>query len=239
MAQAVGNDYLAANVLHRLSIASYYHNELKVALERSAQAAALQRQMGDAGGMVLCDSLQAIVFTGTGELEEATVAINRARHECALLDNDWLQGLVLYVYGIVHTLSGNLKIAEAALRDALGTEDYVRDLPLREGVLIFLGINSVVQGNLEEARRIEGILAGNVAIEVELLGGLFRGMEAIAGGDQDGARTIATIIRQRAQESGYLIYASEATQLLRAAENPPPLAKLAEFGCLHSHKQSQ
>ena len=89
-------------------------------------------------------------------------------------------------------------------------DDYVRDLPMREGVLLFLGINAVAQGNLDEAHRIEESLAGNVAIEVELLGGLFRGMAAIARGDHDGARAIATQIRQRAQASGYLIYAFEA-----------------------------
>ena len=233
VAQRAGNEYLAANILHRLSITSYYHNELKLALERSAQATALQRQMGDAGGMVLCDSLQALVYTSLGELEEAANAINRARQESHLLDNDWLRGMVLYVYGIVHTLSGNLPPAEAALRAALVLDDYVRDLPLREGVLLFLGINAVAQGNLAEARRIESTLAGNVAIEVELLGGLFRGMAAIGDGDSATARAIATTIRQRAQESGYLIYAFEANQLLKAAENPPPLALLPRYICLH------
>lgn len=233
VAQAAGNDYLTASALHRLSIASYYHNELKTALERSEQAAALHQQMGDAGGIVLTESLQALVYTSIGELEEAKIAINRARQECALLDNNWLQGLSLYVYGIVYTLSTELKVAERALREALRMDDYVRDLPMREGVLLFLGINAVAQGNLDEVRRIEDTLAGNVAIEVELLGGLFRGMAAIARGERAGARAIATQIRQRAQESGYLIYAFEANQLLAAADNPPPLAKLPAFVCLH------
>ena len=234
VAQRAGNEYLAANILHRLSITSYYHNELKLALERSEQATALQRKMGDAGGTALCDSLQALVYTSLGELEEAVIAINRARQESQLLDNDWLQGMVLYVYGIVHTLNGNLPSAETALRAALQLDDYVRDLPLREGVLLFLGINAVAQGNLEEARRIESNLAGNVTIEVELLSGLFRGMAAIGGGDLVTARAIAATIRQRAQESGYLIYAFEANQLLAAVENPPPLAHLPRFICLHT-----
>ena len=233
VAQAAGNDYLTAGALHRLSIASYYHNELKIALERSEQAAALHRQMGDASGIVLTESLQALVYTTIGELQEATIAINRARQECSLLDNNWLQGLSLYVYGIVHTLGGNLKAAETALAGALRMDDYVKDLPMREGVLLFLGINAVAQGNLEEAARIEQSLAGNVAIEVELLGGLFRGMAAIGRGDHAAARAIATAIRQRAQESGYLIYAFEANQLLAAADNPPPLEQLPAFVCLH------
>lgn len=118
-------------------------------------------------------------------------------------------------------------------------DEYVKDLPMREGVLIFLGINAVAQGNLAEAQRIESILAGNVAIEVELLGGLFRGMAAIARGDMAAGRATATTILQRAQESGYLIYAIEATQLLRAADDPPPVAELPAFVCLHSHRVSQ
>jgi tetratricopeptide (TPR) repeat protein len=233
VAQSAGNDYLAANILHRLSITSYYHNELKVALERSEQAAALQRQMGDAGGIVLCDSLQALVSTTIGALDEAAVAIERARHESNLLDNSWLQGLVLYVYGIVNTLNGNLKDAEEALRLALTQGDYVKDLPMREGVLLFLGINAVAQGNLEEAQRIEAMLAGNVAVESELLGGLFRGMAAIARGNLEMARAIAISIRQRAQESGYLVYAYEADRLLMAGGNPPPVEQLPGFICLH------
>lgn len=239
VAQTTGNDYLTANALHRLSIASYYHNELKIALERSEQAAALHRQMGDAGGIVLTESLQALVYTTIGDLKEATIAINRARQECSLLDNNWLQGLSLYVYGIVHTLGGNLKAAETALRGALRMDDYVKDLPMREGVLLFLGINAVAQGNLEEAERIEQSLAGNVAIEVELLGGLFRGMAAIGRGERKAARAIATAIRQRAQESGYLIYAFEANRLLAAADNPPPLEKLPAFVCLHLAAQEK
>jgi transcriptional regulator with XRE-family HTH domain/tetratricopeptide (TPR) repeat protein len=233
IAQSAGNDFLVANILHRLSITSYYHNELMVALERSEQAAALQRQMGDAGGMVLCDSLQALVLTSIGELEEAEHIINRARQESNLLDNNWLQGLVLYVYGIVNTLNGKLAAAEDALRAALGQADYVKDVSMREGVLLFLGINEVAQGHLEEAARIEVELAGNVAVEVELLGGLFRGMAAIGRGESDQACAIAQNVRRRAQSSGYLIYAYEADQLLAAAEDPPPLDQLPSFVCLH------
>lgn len=233
IAQSAGNEFLVANILHRLSITSYYHNELMVALERSEQAAALQRQMGDAGGMVLCDSLQALVLTSIGELEEAELVIKRARQESNLLDNNWLHGLVLYVDGIVNTLNGKLVAAEEALRLALGQADYVKDVSLREGVLLFLGINAVAQGHLDEAARIEGKLAGNVAIEVELLGGLFRGMAAIGRGDGDTACAIAQAIRRRAQAGGYLIYAYEADQLLAAAEDPPPLDQLPSFVCLH------
>lgn len=120
------------------------------------------------------------------------------------------------------------------MRQALEIEDYVKDLPMRESALLFLGINAVAQGNLDEVRRVEGALAGNVAIEVELLGGLFRGMAAIADNNYAAARAIATATRQRAQESGYLIYAAEAGQILLAVDNPPPLEKLPAFVCLHS-----
>jgi tetratricopeptide (TPR) repeat protein len=233
VAQSNGNDYLAATILHRLSITSYYHNELIVALERSEQAVALQRQMGDAGGIALCDSLQALVYVTIGEVEQATIAAKRARLESNLLDNNWLQGLILYVFGIVHTLNGHLQEAEAALAAALQMDDYVKDLPMREGVRLFLGINAVAQGNLEEAKRIESTLAESVAIEVELLGGLFRGMAAIAHKQFDEARAIATAIRCRAQESGYLVYAYEANQLLAAAEDPPPIEQLPGFVCIH------
>jgi hypothetical protein len=88
---------------------------------------------------------------------------------------------------------------------------------------------------LDEARRIEGFLSSPVAIEVELLGGLFRGMLAIARGDFASAYRSATELQRRAQESGYWMYAVEAAQLMSAAENPPPLDKLPAFVCVHTH----
>jgi tetratricopeptide (TPR) repeat protein len=239
VAQAVGNDYLAARVLHHLSVTSYFHNELALALARSQQAAALQRQIGDPDGMVSCDILQAVVYTGTGEMDKAIAAATRARRDGYLLDNRWLMGTALYICGTVHTIGGNLPFGEAALREALEIEDFVKDLPMRESARIMLGMNAVSQGNLAEVQRIEGLLAGNIAVEIELLGGLFRGMAAIAAGDQAKAESIANATRKRAQESGYWIYAVEAGQLLLAAQNPPPLDQLVGFVCLPRSAHSQ
>jgi hypothetical protein len=63
-------------------------------------------------------------------------------------------------------------------------------------------------------------------------------MAAIACGDNDSAQAIALAIRRCAQESGYLIYSIEATHLLAAVGNPPPLNQIVGFACLQSHIKS-
>ncbi len=235
VAQGVGNDHLAAGILHHLSVTSYYHADLEIALARSQQAAALYQQIGDPEGVVSCDTLQGVVYAALGRLDQAIAAIDRARRDSLWFDNRWLQGMALYVYGIVHTFAVNLAAAEAALRQALAVEDLVKDPPMRASVLLFIGINAVAQGNFHTIRWVETQVAGNVSIEAELLAGHFRGMAAIAAGELAQARAIGLANRARAEQSGYLVYAAEAAQLIKAADNPPPLAQLPAYVCLHVH----
>jgi tetratricopeptide (TPR) repeat protein len=138
VAQETGNDYLAASVLQRLALNNYYRNDFGLALARTEQAAALQRQMGDAGGIVLCEGLKALIFARTGEVEQAIVAVQRARQESSLLENPWLRGQVLYIVGVVHILAARYPVAEEALREALGTDDSMKDFPMSEGILAYL-----------------------------------------------------------------------------------------------------
>ena len=113
VAQRVGNDHLAAGILHHLAVTSYYHGDQAIALARSRQAAALYEQIGDPEGVVSCDTIQGVIYAALGEIDAALAAINRARQAGELFDNHWLQGMALYVYGIVHTFAGNLAAAEA------------------------------------------------------------------------------------------------------------------------------
>ena len=106
---------------------------------------------------------------------------------------------------------------------------------MRESVLLFLGINAVAQANFDTMRWVESQLAGKVSIEVELLGGHYFGMAAIAAGEPARAQAIAAANRDRARQSGFLVYAAEAARLIHAAGSPPPLAQLPAFVCLHVH----
>lgn len=235
VAQAAGNDYLAANILHYMSITCYYHNQLSAALAYSQQAAALHQAMGDSEGMVACDILQAVVYAAVGPLSAAVAASERARRDSQLFDNRWLQGMAFYVYGIVHTFTANLPAAEAALRSALALDAFTQDLPMVASALLFLGINGVAQGKPEMIPVIEAQLPTSGAIEVSLLAGLFYGMAHLAAGDAAAAAEVANATRRRGEESGYLIYAAEATQLLRAVAAPPPLAQLPAYVCCAFH----
>jgi tetratricopeptide (TPR) repeat protein len=235
VAQSAGNDYLAANLLHYMSITCYYHDQLPQALAYSQQAAILHQAMGDSEGMVSCDILQAVVYAAMVPLSAAVAAIERAHSDSQLFDNRWLQGMARYVYGIVHTLAGNLLPAEAALHQALALPAFTQDLPMAASARLFLGINSVAQGKVAQAQAMVQDLPDPCAIEVELLAGLFRGMAHLAAGDAAAANAVAEATRRRGQESGYLIYAVEAGRLLLASALPLPLAELPAFVCCEIH----
>ena len=192
VAQAAGNDHLAADLLHYMSITSYYHYELASALAHSEAAARLHRQMGDGEGMVSCAILQAVVYAALADLPQAQAASDRARRDSLLYDNRWLQGMALYVFGIVHTLMADLAPAAAALTEALAIDGFVQDKPSCESAAIFLGINLVAQGRLEEAAAIVARLIADVPVEVELLGGLLRGMAQVAAGDAAAAKAVSS-----------------------------------------------
>ena len=235
VAEHAGNDFLASHILHHISITGYYHNDLATALACSQQAAHRQQQMGDSEGLVSCDILQALVFAAMGDLGPAAAAVERARANSQLFDNRWLQGMALYVYGIVHTFGIRLAAAEQALGEALQIEEFASDRPMRASALLFLGINAVAQGKLAEAHAVATQVPPEIAekstIEVALLAGLFRGMLCLAAGDSAGAAASARQTRRRGEESGYLIYAAEAGQILQAVATPPALAQLPAFVC--------
>jgi tetratricopeptide (TPR) repeat protein len=231
VAQNAGNDYLAANLLHHLSITCYYHARLAQALAYSQQAALLHQAMGDSEGMVSCDILQAVVYAALGSLSSAVAAIDRAHSDSQLFDNGWLQGMALYVYGIVHTFAGNLAAAEAGLSKALTLSAFVQDAPMAASARLFLGINSVAQGKLAQAQAMARDLPSPSAIEVELLAGLFRGMVQLASGDFAAALVVAEETRRRSEASGHLIYAAESVRLSLACATPVPLADLPAFVC--------
>ncbi len=216
-----------------MSITSYYHYDLADALTHSETAAALQHQMGDGEGMVSCAILQAVVYAALADLTQAQAASDRARRDSLLFDNGWLQGMALYVFGIVHTLLADLEPAAAALAEALTLDSFVQDSAMRESTAIFLGINRVAQGQLAAAAAIEAQLAADVPVEVELLGGLLRGMARVAAGDVAAAKAVARAVAARACATGYLIYAAEADHIAQAADAPPPLAQLPFVVCCH------
>lgn len=231
VAQNAGNDYLAANLLHHMSITSYFHAQLAQALAYSEQAAILHQAMGDSEGMVSCDILQAVVYAAIGPLSSAIAAIDRALSNSQLFDNRWLQGMALYVYGIVHTFAGNLAAAAATLDNALSIPAFASDPPQAASALLFLGINAIAQGDLTRAQKILRELPAPCAIEVELLTGLFHGMLYLAAEDATAAAAAAADTQRRSVAAGYLIYAAEAARLQTAVAEPPPQATLPAFVC--------
>lgn len=232
IAQELGNEYLASNLLHYLSITNYYHNELALALTRSEQALAPKRQMGDGEGIIGCHILQALVYSAWAGVEEAAKLIERARLDCQLYDNPWLHGLTLYVAGIVASYQPNPVAAERYLLQALALEGFTNDRVSGDSAQTYLGIVYVALGKLDLAETIANrFVPDEKRIEHTLLLGLLRGMLAIGRGEPAMAQAIAAQTRQQAQATGFTIYAREAQRLHQAAQNPPPLSELPRLVC--------
>lgn len=231
-AQAIGNDYLASNALHYLSINDYYHNDLAQALERSELALAQKRQMVDGEGVVACGILQALVYAALSEPDRAWTVVSQARLECQLFDNRWLSGLADYVTGIIAAFQVDLDQAERLFQAALANDGFCNDRALLQSVQAFLGIVYAAQVRIAEAEAIVQRLATPLASpEIELLHGLLRGVIALARQEWAQAATIAQTTSVHAQRTGYLVYAQEAGRLQALAADPCAPAYLPRAVC--------
>ncbi len=232
VAQAIGNDYLASNALHYLSINDYYHNDLAQALSRSEQALAQKRQMVDGEGVVACDILQALVYSALGTPARAWELMAHAQLECQLFDNAWLTGLTHYVSGIVAAFQLELAQAEQLFGQALANEGFCNDRQLQESVQLFLGIVYVAQGRVTAAQAIIAGLGHPLAgMEIELLQGLLRGMIALVRAESEQVLAITQGTIMQAQRTGYLVYAQEASRLQSLVADPCPPAYLPRAVC--------
>jgi tetratricopeptide (TPR) repeat protein/transcriptional regulator with XRE-family HTH domain len=232
VAQAIENDYLASNILHFMTIISYYRDEQEQALARSERAMALKQPMGDSEGIVGCQIIQALVYTAQSRLDEARHRIEQALIDSERLENNWLHGFALYIAGIVLTFQSEGVAAEQSILKSLALEGFTKDQPSSAGTRIFLGIAYLIQGKLDLAQQVaEDTLPAAASIDVELLRGLLRGMLHLARGDQKAAQATAHQTVEQARATGYLIYAAEAENLVRVSHNPPPLAALPRAVC--------
>jgi len=232
VAQAIGNDYLASNALHYLSINDYYHNDLAQALARSELALAQKRQMVDGEGVVACGILQALIYSARGEPDRAWAVVSQARLECQLFDNRWLTGLADYVTGIIAAFQVDLAQAERLFQAALANDGFCNDRALLQSVQAFLGIVYAAQTRIGEAAAMVQHLAPPLASpEIELLHGLLRGIIALVRQEWEQAAAIAQATIAHAQHTGYLVYAAEAGRLAALVTNPCAPAYLPRAVC--------
>ena len=232
VAQAIENEYLASNILHFMTIISYYRDRQAEALSRSQQAMALKQSMGDVDGLVACQIIQALVYTAQDRLTAARQTIDQCLIDSERLENNWLHGFALYIAGIVLTFQSEGAAAEARITQSLALDGFTKDRPSSAGARIFLGLAYLVQGKLDLAQGIaDADLPSAASTDVALLRGLLQGMLHLARGDQEAARVTAHQTIQQAHATGYLVYAAEATQLLQLSTNPPALAALPRLVC--------
>jgi len=232
VAEAIGNEYRASTILHFMALISYYRDQQTEALARSQRALALKQPMGDSNGMVACQIVQALAYTAQDRLDEAWRVIERAQRDSQLLENNWLQGLALYVGGIVLTFQGAGAAAEENISLALGLAGFAKDRPSSAGAVIFRGIAFLIQGKFDQAQQVATApLLPGAGLDVELLRGLLRGMLHLARGELALAQAVAHQTAQQARTTGYLVYAAEAEQMARLTTHPPPLSQLARAVC--------
>ena len=239
VAQANENEFQAANILHFMSVISYYQDDLASAHTRSQQAMALKQRMGDSTGMVACEIVQALILAAENQLDAAWRLVQHALTDSELLESTWLHGLALYVAGVVLTYQGAAPLAETRLHEALTCDGFYQDQSLRTGAQTFLGIAYVAQGKLDQAAQVVAApVAPGTGIDIELMRGLVQGMLHLARGEAEGVHTVAHQTAQRARETGYLLYAVEAERLARLIDNPPLLSQLPRAVCCRGQGHS-
>ena len=99
LAQATGNDYDGSVCLHLMSLTSYYHGDLGLALERSRRAQQIKQLIGDFEGLNSCKVVEALVLSEMGLVEEALDCANQALVDSQLLESGWLRSLASYGAG--------------------------------------------------------------------------------------------------------------------------------------------
>lgn len=230
--QTTGNEYATSTVLHYLSLADYYHNNLERSFQRAEQVLALKEPMGDLEGMVANRLVRSLVLGGQGKVEEARQCVLQAADSCALLENSWLVGLADYGVGVVLSFTGELTEAERRLQNALNTRELRLDRPFYSSAEIYMAMIYVGQGRLEEAETIlQRPLHPKVGYSTTLLRELVRGMWLLAKGEEAAAKACAAQLIERATACGFRIYASEASRLAALPERPTNLAALPGQVC--------
>ncbi len=232
LAQATGNDYDGSVCLHLMSLTSYYHGDLGLALERSRRAQHLKQLIGDFEGLNSCKVVEALVLSEMGQVDEALDCANQALVDSQLLESGWLRSLASYGAGIVYTFSSDLSRAESYLQRAVDEVTPSNDLSYRAGMKTFFGFVYVAQGRLDEAQHIIDQPAPlGAGLDVELMRGLIKAMVLLARGEKAACRQSAERLIARARQIGHLVYAIEAERLIGLIENPPPLAELPRRVC--------
>lgn len=227
VAESIGNDYLAASILHIQSISAYWQDNLSGALALSAQARAIKEAMLDVEGVIGCDILQGLVLSALGDLATARERLANALLQCQLVDNSWLQGIALYVQGVVLALDGELTAGEQSIDQALGLSGFVVDLPYRASALLYRGILYLAQGRLGEAQAtLDEALPPGAAMDILLLRQLLQALLFYATGQKSQMDRALTALASRAQATGHLVYRRESLRLAQIAPGHPPLADL-------------
>lgn len=227
VAEAMGNEYLVASILHIQSITCYWHDNQAKALALNIRTRAAKEAMLDVEGVIACDILQGLVLTAMGDLTSARMRLVGALLQCQLVDNSWLQGIALYVQGIVLAMDGELGAGEASIDQALGLAGFVVDSPYRASALLYRGIIHLAQGRIEAAQAalVEPLPPG-AAIDILLLRELLQAMIAYARDDEGQLQITLDELACHAQATGHLVYYRESQRLAQIAPLHPPLSQL-------------
>ena len=227
VAESIGHDYLAASILHIQSISAYWQDNLAHALALSQQARAIKEAMLDVEGVIGCAILQGLVHSALGNLPEARARLADALLQCQLVDNSWLQGIALYVRGVVLALDGELALGEASIDEALGLAGFVADSPYRASALLYRGIIYLAQSRTGEAQAaLDKPLPPGAAMDILLLRELLQAMIFYAAGQESQMDSALAALATRAQATGHLVYQRESLRLAQIAPLRPALAEL-------------
>jgi tetratricopeptide (TPR) repeat protein len=221
--QAAGDSYAVARLLNLAALCQQRRGELDQALATIERATALHAQIGDTQGLATAENQRASVLILSGHVAEARVAIERLLAVTPATGELREHAYFLDTLCVIELLEGNCASALVTLRRILELPAATGDDKLRGDLLNDLALALLVNGEIEEARRlIDEELPPGAGLSSELERELLRGLLALACGDSAAAAATAIDVSARAEQAGLALRSRAARRLAAAARNPPP-----------------
>jgi tetratricopeptide (TPR) repeat protein/transcriptional regulator with XRE-family HTH domain len=225
---AIGDSYAAADILAAMAHVHYLRGDQVAALDLIEQAADLRRRLSDFGWAAAIDNLRTWILFLFGRIPEAIAKLKRDQREIERLGSTWLVAYTLEALGMAQTLAGELRQAQATLRQALALPD-IAGKGISHALFGDLALAQLAEGAVTQAQQTLDEAPPPVGVWPELDRLLVSGAVALGRGDTMAATTIATALAERAAVVGYELYIQRAARLVKAIHHPPPPAELPRF----------
>jgi hypothetical protein len=226
-AAAIGDSHAAAYFLTHLAANERAWGETEAALSKLAQAAQMLVQMGDEIGLATAENQMASLLLSLNRPAEAQALVEGLLQRTEETANSRMRAFFLDKLALIQMVAGEAAAAEATLRQALALPAAESHRTLRAALQGDMAVALLAQGETEAAVALlaEEPAAG-AAFWVGLDRQLLEAVVALARGETEKARGLATAAAAQAEAIGYRVLLPRAERILAALEQRPAAAAL-------------